>query len=110
MATPQALLFQNGPGIGTEYLASFDPSTATIALSSPAGSFGSGGNVTGSPTFDWDWFDGTIWTTVASIVNGTQINSGINVAGSTIHTGTVQGLRSNFSGSWTGYIKICITY
>jgi hypothetical protein len=104
VATPQALLFQTGPGIGTTYLATFDPSTATISLSN------AGDSVSGSPTYSWDWFDGTVWTTVASIVNGSQINSGINAAGSTIHTGTVHGLRPNFSGAWTGTVKICIQY
>lgn len=103
LATASATSFMTGSGIGAPLQQTFGASSCAISLSAPT-------PISGSVTVLFDQFSISTgqWTpsAIASALVS-AINSGVNVQASAI-TGSVDGLRPNVTGVFTGVIKIFI--
>lgn len=99
-----ALSIMTAPGIGTPLLATFDTSTCAVSLSAPT-------SLGGAIAILFDVYSNStgLWTPGLSVtITINSINSGINKAATAIAAGTVDGIRPNIGGSWTGALKIFI--
>lgn len=94
--------YMPGPGVGEDYIATFAISGLVVNLSAPTA-------LVGSVTMAFDTLIGGVWTRHGVIISGSAINSATIVAGGSVGSGSVDGIRPNIGGSWTGHLKVYIT-